>query len=204
MISDLATHSTLPWLIEGDLNEIFYNIEKKGGPLKSLCDLDNFQNTLIDYGLFYLGYSAYDFTWCNYRTCGAVVEERLDRVCTNTDWSLLFPDAQVSRIDFDLSDHLPILWKCKLRGANTCSKKRRFQFENMWILEPSCKDVIMLAWSSTQHADVVDNIMGRLNACGVQLMQWNKDFFGNVFMEITNLEKQLKSLKDAPSQRTIL
>ena len=39
MISDLATHSSLSWLIRGDLNEIFYNAEKKGPPLNPLATL---------------------------------------------------------------------------------------------------------------------------------------------------------------------
>ena len=62
----------------------------------------------------------------------------------------------------------------------------------------------MSAWCSCQHADVVDSVMGRLHACGGQLMQWNKEFFGNVSVEIAKLKKILKSLKDAPSRRTIL
>ena len=33
MINDLKTHSDLPWLIDRDLNEIFYHEEKRWGPL---------------------------------------------------------------------------------------------------------------------------------------------------------------------------
>jgi len=62
----------------------------------------------------------------------------------------------------------------------------------------------MSAWSSCQYADVVDSIMGRLYACGEQLMLWNKEFFDNVSIEISKLEKVSKSIKDAPSRRTIL
>jgi len=35
LLMDLKHRSTLPWLIGGDLNEILYNFEKRGGHLKS-------------------------------------------------------------------------------------------------------------------------------------------------------------------------
>jgi len=101
----------------------FFTMLKKGHPPKSLYDLDSLRNAFIDNGLFDLGYFGYDFTRCNYRHNGVVVEEWLDRFYANTNWSLLFPDAQVSHIDFDLSDHLPILLKCKPRGAIDCNRK---------------------------------------------------------------------------------
>ena len=31
-----------------------------------------------------------------------MVEERLDRLCASTEWSLLFPDASMSHIDSDI------------------------------------------------------------------------------------------------------
>ena len=74
--------------------------------------LDNFRNAFLDARLFDLGYSGYELTCCNYRENGVIVEERLDRFCGNTDWSLLFPSAHFSHIDFNSSDHHPIFLKC--------------------------------------------------------------------------------------------
>ena len=34
LVADLKTRSALLWLVEGDLNEIFYHSEKKGGSTK--------------------------------------------------------------------------------------------------------------------------------------------------------------------------
>jgi len=78
LISDLATHSPLPWLIGGDLNEIFFHEEKKGGPLKSQAVIDRFRDSFSDNGLFDLGYSGYAYTRCNFQQHGVVVEEWLD------------------------------------------------------------------------------------------------------------------------------
>ena len=106
LIADLRNHSTLPWLVGGDFNEIFYHSEKKGGCPKNQNLLDSFRNFFLDCNLFDLGYSGYDFTWCNFRHSRATIEERLDRFCASTEWSLLYPNASVLHIDSDILDHL--------------------------------------------------------------------------------------------------
>ena len=85
MIMDLATHSRLPWIIGGDINEIFFNCKKLGGPPKSQTVIDSFQESFANCGLFYLGYSGYDYTWWNCRDDEKSVEERLDRFMANAD-----------------------------------------------------------------------------------------------------------------------
>jgi len=111
MIKDLSTHSALPWLVGGDLNEVFYNYEKKGGTTKNKMILDAFCATFEECGLYDLEYLGYDFTWDNWRTDMTVVEEQLDRFCGSLEWSLLFPEAEVIHLDEHFSDHLSILLK---------------------------------------------------------------------------------------------
>ena len=40
-----------------------------------------------------------------------MVEERLARFCAHTDLSVNFPEAQVTHVNLDISDHLSILLK---------------------------------------------------------------------------------------------
>ncbi|KAJ8426706.1 hypothetical protein Cgig2_020693 [Carnegiea gigantea] len=138
MIVDLNTHSNLPWLAGGDFNEIFYNTGKKEGPPNPLSVLDNFHIAFLDVGLFDLGYSGYEWTWCNFRENGMIVEEHLDRFCGNTDWSLLFLSAHVSHIDFDSFDHLPIFLKCRPKDPQMLTRSAAFtlricEWENLYV-----------------------------------------------------------------------
>jgi len=63
MIKYIHRDSDLPWLLGGDLNEILFNFEKKGGSIKSWNVLDAFDGTLEECGLYDSGYSGYEFTW---------------------------------------------------------------------------------------------------------------------------------------------
>ncbi|KAJ8420258.1 hypothetical protein Cgig2_000600 [Carnegiea gigantea] len=114
-----------------------------GGPPKSQASIDEFHASFLDNGLYNLGFSGHEFTWCNYQENGTVVEERLDHFCADTEWSLLFPNALVCHVDFDMSDHLPILLQCSPRINEKKDRQKRFMFEDMWFSDPSCKETLL-------------------------------------------------------------
>jgi len=169
VISDLKSHSNLPWLIGGDLNEIFYHSKKCGGQPKSQAQIDSFRDAFVDNGLFDLGYNGYSFTW--HQTVGGqvVVEERLDRFCASVDWSLSYPEATVHHIDSDLSYHIPILLKCCSRQNPREQLDRSFRFENTWCADPSCMDIIKDAWSGGGEVDAMKNYMAKAEPCSQAL-----------------------------------
>ena len=142
MIRDIYKNVDLPWLLGGDLNEILFNFKKKGGFIKSQNVLDAFHETLEECGLYNLGFSVYEFTWENRREDGEVVEERLDRFCVSIEWSITFPDVEVLHLNENLSDDLPLFLKIKHAQIRHVKGKRRFMFENMWVQEESCRQVI--------------------------------------------------------------
>jgi len=45
----------------------------KGSPLKAQTYIDQSRDVFIDHDLLELGYSGYDFTWCNHQKEGVVV-----------------------------------------------------------------------------------------------------------------------------------
>ncbi|KAJ8434560.1 hypothetical protein Cgig2_014391 [Carnegiea gigantea] len=185
----------------GDLNKIFYHSEKKGGPPKSQTLIDNFRDSFMDNGLYDIGYSGYQFTWCNYQQNGTVVEERLDHFCVDTDWPLIFPNVQVNHVDSDISDHLPILLKCSPNTRDRSSRGKHFHFENMWHIDPSCNCyltlVVLLCWygdANTQwfHSWVTmrkakNNIVGLYDASGIwrtthdEIASIVTSYFGELF-----------------------
>ncbi|KAJ8434316.1 LOW QUALITY PROTEIN: hypothetical protein Cgig2_009941 [Carnegiea gigantea] len=102
------------------------------------------------------------------------VEEILDRYCASPDWSAMFPSATVTHVDNDISDHLPILLR---------RRRRRRRFENMWVLDDRCADVIQDVWSQNRSSDLIINCMEKIECCMEALTTWNQEVFGHVQVE---------------------
>ncbi|KAJ8423577.1 hypothetical protein Cgig2_002906 [Carnegiea gigantea] len=140
LISNLHGCYDLPWLLGGDINEIFYNFEKKGGLEKLQAILDHFRDTFSAYNLHDLGYVGYEFTWWN-KWDGA------------QSWSLLLPEAKVFHINAKISNHLPIHLRLKGGRQETSkrSTKRSFKFENMWALHEGYGEVLNELGTTREH-----------------------------------------------------
>ncbi|KAJ8432652.1 hypothetical protein Cgig2_011818 [Carnegiea gigantea] len=126
--------------------------------------------------------------WVDDKHNGVVVEERLDRYCANINWSLYFPNAHVTHIDYDISDHLPMLLKCNPSSNGPSHRTRRFHLENMWFTDPSCKEIVASAWSLVLQSDPVDNLLVRIANCSRELTTWNHRTFSYVGNEIKKLK----------------
>ncbi|KAJ8435841.1 hypothetical protein Cgig2_003864 [Carnegiea gigantea] len=114
-----TTLSSFPRIVRGDLNEIFFHSEKIGGPPKPQTLLDWLRIGFLDNGLYDLGYLGYDFTWCNFQENGIPVEERLDRFCADTEWSLMFPNVGKNQVNVAEANPFPSLEPNTLRVGLT-------------------------------------------------------------------------------------
>ncbi|KAJ8443408.1 hypothetical protein Cgig2_024185 [Carnegiea gigantea] len=132
---------------------------------------------------------------------GVIVEERLDHFLANIEWSLIFPDTAVSHVDFDMLDHLLILLKCQANLSRGGECRHRFLFENMWIIDLSCVDVVSNAWLATSSTNVVDNVLLQIKKCPSELSRLNEKTFGLVGTNIKRLEQQLHFQHDVMSRR---
>ena len=132
------------------------------------------------------------------------MEERLDRFCATTEWSLLFPEAKVVHIDSDSLDHLPILLQCYPAYISGKRHKAKFNFENMWVTDTSYTDVISNAWKQDERRDVVENLLVKVDRCSHELKLSNKNSFIHVGDEILKLETSLESIRDDGMRREAL
>lgn len=77
---------------------------KKGGTGVHVSWIWAFSNVVSECGLHELGFSGLKFTWCNMRTGGARVHERLDRVPVINMVSF-FPESQITHLPRSRFDH---------------------------------------------------------------------------------------------------
>ncbi|KAL5575991.1 hypothetical protein UlMin_017690 [Ulmus minor] len=153
LMKRLGDSSTLPWLCGGDLNEILFNHEKQGGIERAHYLMSNFREALNYCGLADLGYRGPKFTWCRGKATN-LVQERLDRMLGNSEWMDLFPNSCVHHLNLRGSDHRPLL--VELLKADEFSnfgkswKRGRFHFEEAWVEETECSNIIKEQWSSSR------------------------------------------------------
>ncbi|KAF4349039.1 hypothetical protein F8388_019524 [Cannabis sativa] len=76
-------------------------------------------------------------------------------------------------------------------SAQTVRHSHRFRFENAWIGEPMCEQIIRDTWTSSPHLD----LQAKLNRCGQLLQQWGSEITGNFSSRIKACKANLKNLK---------
>ncbi|WOH16647.1 hypothetical protein DCAR_0936205 [Daucus carota subsp. sativus] len=68
------------------------------------------------------------------------IQERLDRSLANHEWQQMFLSAEVQVLEVATSDHLPLY--LHLNKRIYVHKQQRFHFENMWLREQDCRNVV--------------------------------------------------------------
>lgn len=150
----------------GDFNDLLYAHEKLGGRAHPKNLLDGFCDTVEQCALHDLGFSGDQFTWERCRGTNQWVQERLDRGLANTEWRNLFPDAELKVIDVSTSDHLPLF--LQLNRKIYVPKSKRFKFENLWLREKDCMEIVEVGWNEVVDVD----ILYKINNCGIKLEEW--------------------------------
>lgn len=84
------------------------------------------------------------------------MQERLDRGFANYHWRELFPLAEVRIGEVTTSDHVPL--HLTMNTKVYVPKKKRFRFENVWIKEQECLNVVKNSWEYTEGKDILDKI----------------------------------------------
>ncbi|KAL8156372.1 hypothetical protein AgCh_001462 [Apium graveolens] len=119
--------------------------------------MEGFKQTIEECGLEDLGFEGEAFTWERARGTERWVQERLDRGMANVDWLELFPSAVVKVLEVSSSDHLPLY--LMLNRQVYVPKVKRFRFENMWIKEDECRNIVLDCWHRMDVINIMDKML---------------------------------------------
>ncbi|OMP01255.1 reverse transcriptase [Corchorus capsularis] len=186
-----AENVSLPWVVVGDFNDVLHSGEKYGGNQPSLGRCNAFNSMITYCGLIDLGFKGPSFTWCNKRNGVARIQKRLDRVFSNAEWRLLFPEAEVRHLPRLHSDHCPVLLQCD-PGFPLNNSNRPFRFQAMWLMVDGFYDLIGKFWAHS-HGDIED----KLANVAELLREWNKESFGNIFERKKELRARICGVQRA-------
>uniref|UniRef100_A0A803PEK6 Reverse transcriptase domain-containing protein n=1 Tax=Cannabis sativa TaxID=3483 RepID=A0A803PEK6_CANSA len=189
LLRTLKQSSSLPWCILGDLNNVVSQQDKRGGHPYPRALIEGFLQALNDCDLTDMELLGYPFTWERGRGTSNWVEVRLDRALISSDWFRLFPQAKLSNLETSTSDHSPIYLEPAIEPFNLYPRK--FRFENAWLKEPLCVELIKDCWDSMNNEDIVKKIQ----ACADKLTEWGKDITGSFKVRIKKCKQELTSLR---------
>ena len=188
-LRSLHHRSSLSWLCAGDFNEIVKQAEKSGGRLRPHNQMQQFKEVLDECGFMDLGFKGFPFTWSKHWQNGFSVWERLDRAMASQDWFLEFPGTVVHHIDNTSSDH-KMLW-VKKTGLEFRQKKKPFRFEEVWLADKGCGEVVEGVWLASVEENNDKTVLRKIETCGKELTRWSKECFGNIRNELTKKRKEL-------------
>uniref|UniRef100_A0A803P9I4 Reverse transcriptase n=1 Tax=Cannabis sativa TaxID=3483 RepID=A0A803P9I4_CANSA len=162
----------LPWICDGDFNEILSMNEKKGGANRSMSAMNDFQQALDKCSLVDLGFEGQCFTWLKKR------------------------QVKVINGDFLHSDHRPIVATLEnIIRLRLNDKKRSFQFETHWLKDDEFQEIVLRTWLSRDLPLVnQDSLIDIFGKCADQLGAWNKSKFSSIPRLVRETQKQLDDL----------
>lgn len=74
-----------------------------------------------------------------------------------------------------------------------------FRFENAWLLEPMCQQIVDAYWKEDEGID----IQGKVKACSDILAVWGKDITCNFSKAIKECKRKLKTLRNKKDDQSL-
>lgn len=130
------------------------------------------------------------------------MQERLDRALVSTDWANVFPLVKIHHLSNSVFDHNILVLKETSLPRQQRRQPRLFRFESMWLVDERCKNVVMEAWERGCIRNSQWPLEACLEECQTSLRDWNKNTFGHVGKQVTDLQKKLQVLKDMKCNAT--
>lgn len=196
LLRNLSRDSNLSWAIIGDFNNVVTRNDKKGGDPYPRTLIEGFNEVLEETGLIDMELIGHQFTWERSRGKPGWMEVRLDRVVTTEAWLDLFPMPKLYNLEGSTSDHSPIILVPKKSEGRRC--QNTFIFENAWLLDPMCSQIVKESWGGAEGEDIQEKIQ----RCGERLSVWGKEVTSNFGAKIKAcklLLKRFRSERDAQS-----
>uniref|UniRef100_A0A2N9J7Z2 Reverse transcriptase domain-containing protein n=1 Tax=Fagus sylvatica TaxID=28930 RepID=A0A2N9J7Z2_FAGSY len=204
LLRHLASMSQLPWCCIGDFNEIVKLEEMKGSHSRPDRQMKGFRSALDEYGLVDLRFRGFPFTWSNNKDPPFTTWVRLDRAVATMEWIQLFPRAMVEHVDVAKSDH-KCLWLSCSPPVTTRPKRRPFRFEEAWMTDVGCEEIIRKVWDSSYRGTRMFSVWQKIQECKIQLSSWSRSHFGSIKKKIEALKLKIHQVEtQAVQDRSLL
>ncbi|CAA7035949.1 unnamed protein product [Microthlaspi erraticum] len=171
----------VPWFLTGDFNDILDHDEKSGGPERPEGTFGDFRTFFSQGDLYDLPHSGNPLSWRGVRY-SHLVHCRLDRAISNGLWAEAFPRSRSYYLEFEGSDHRPLL---SILETNLKRKRGIFRYDRSLIDNEEVIKLVKEAWNSS----VTSSVEHKITNCRRAISKWNKEHHINS-QKIINEEKR--------------
>ncbi|XP_074318903.1 uncharacterized protein LOC141655738 [Silene latifolia] len=185
----LAAADSGPWLCMGDFNEILFATEMKGGGERPQWQMNNFREAVDDCGLRDVTFEGHPFTFDNGQVGADNRQSRIDRAMVTENWQDLYPYARLIHMTKEWSDHSPLKLILDGREGQREGGRRPFRFEQLWVGEEGCEEVVRRVWErgGTDFPVLV-------NDCATELLEWKSINIGKIVKTLSKRRRRLQVL----------
>ncbi|CAN0825290.1 LINE-1 retrotransposable element ORF2 protein [Linum grandiflorum] len=184
----LSSFINVPLCFIGDFNSVRNDFEFRGNS-RSAVDFAPINDFILENQLLDLPLIGASFTWSNLREQPSL--SRIDRALVNASFESSFPECRLVALNRVCSDHRAIILNCN----SLPTIKRPWRFESMWILHDDFLPFISGWWSECHiRVDSLGSLAKKLKLLKDHLKRWNKDIFGRVESQISEIAAQISSL----------
>ncbi|KAM6545086.1 hypothetical protein CsatB_025822 [Cannabis sativa] len=148
--------------------------------------VDSFNQALSDCDLVDMELIGYLYTWECGRGTDSWIEIRLDRALVCSNWFQRFRMAQLHNLEVSALDHCPLLLEPTVRSVTV--PFRQFRFENAWLREPLCRQVVKDSWDLCEG----QHVMKKISYCGESLQAWGQDYTSNFQQRISHCKREIQ------------
>ena len=142
-----------------------------GGVERSESSFSNFCSFLSACDLFDLKHTGNFLSWRGKRN-SHLVHCRLDRAMANNMWSDMFPNGQSHYLQFEASDHRPLISTFDSRKKRS---SRIFRYDRRLRDNEEITQLVKKVWNETQNSPVTI----RISRCRHAISAWSKKFHTN-------------------------
>ncbi|WZZ70042.1 hypothetical protein YC2023_081412 [Brassica napus] len=185
LLISLSLSRNSAWILAGDFNEIIDNSEKSGGPERAEGSFGAFRNMLSNCNLFDLKHTGISLSWRGRRRTHLVFC-RLDRVLVNPAWSDCFPTGRCHYLNFDTSDHRPVI---TVFDSAKRRKNRLFRYDRRLKDNAEVRNLIAEVW----NADPNLSMDAKLSRCRKAIATWSREQSFNSKEAINQLKLSLET-----------
>ncbi|KAH0781410.1 hypothetical protein KY290_001008 [Solanum tuberosum] len=157
-IMQITLQHQLPWVVCGDFNNVLSS-EDKLGSLVTQQEIRGFQNAIDHLKLTNIRATGWNFTWCNKQASDKRVYSKIDWAFGNMQWLQQFGHVEAEFLNPSVSDHSPILIKCRHHHN---IHPRVFRFYTNVMEHPDFASTLKYAWGESTRECTMRKIWKKL------------------------------------------